>query len=677
MREAWRPARRALALACCILLFTVAASAADLPHLDLDVNLDPAARRLQAVAVFDASHDLGITLHRSLSVAAASVNGVATPFTVTQVTAHARQWHVAVPKAGRVRIVSGGVLPALDPGVDHRSVLGVATPMASPAGSFLPAASHWYPHPASAYSYEVRLTLPSGQRGIVPGDLHRESQAATASPYRATFRYAPPADGIDLMAGPYVVDEKLVPRAANAPLRLRTYFTPALRSLAPAYLDDAARYIALYSDVIGSYPYESFSIVASPLPTGLGMPTLTYIGAEVLKLPFIRATALGHEALHNWWGNGVFVDYARGNWSEGLTTFMGDYAYKESESADAAREMRLAWLRDLAAMPPGAAIPLVQFRARTHGAEAAVGYGKSAMVFFILRDLIGTAAFERGIRLFWTQQRFKTASWDDLRHAFEQAAGRPLEAFFEQWLRRADAPRIAIDAAVAKSVNGRTVLELALRQSDPPYMLRVPVAVMSGARSQIREVVLDEIRTRATLPLDGRPDTVRLDPDLRLYRRLDDAELSPILRQWIVARAPRYAVISQGARIQEAADALAQRFFETPARRVPAEFAGTRKDPLLVVGLHADLEQFLERRHLPQRPAVLPAGGSAYVWTLADSASPTPLAFVSVRDATALSALLRPLPHYGGQSYLVFDGSRMVARGVWPAAAHAVPVTWR
>jgi hypothetical protein len=35
------------------------------------------------------------------------------------------------------------------------------------------------------------------------------------------------------------------------------------------------------------------------------------------------------------------------------------------------------------------------------------------------------------------------------------------------------------------------------------------------------------------------------------------------------------------------------------------------------------------------------------------------------------------LPHYGGQSYLVFDGSRMVARGVWPAAAHAVPVTWR
>ena len=59
----------------------------------------------------------------------------------------------------------------------------------------------------------------------------------------------------------------------------------------------------------------------------------------MLRLPFIRASSLGHEVLHNWWGNGVLVDYARGNWSEGLTTFMADYAYKSEESAAAAREM--------------------------------------------------------------------------------------------------------------------------------------------------------------------------------------------------------------------------------------------------------------------------------------------------------------------------------------------------
>jgi len=677
MRALLRPARGALALACCLLLLAATARAANLPHLDLDVTLDPASRRLQAVAVFDAARDLDMTLHSSLSVTAASVNGVATTFKGARSTDRSRAWHIAVPKAGQLRIVYDGILPPLDPRLDHRGVLTVATPMASPAGSFLPAAGEWHPHPASRYSYEVRLALPSGQRGIVPGELKDESPDADAASYRATFRYQAPADGIDLMAGPYLVDEKLVTRAGSTPLRLRTYFTPALRALAPGYLDDAARYIMQYSAAIGPYPYASFSIVASPLPTGFGMPTLTYIGAEVLKLPFIRATSLGHEVLHNWWGNGVFPDYARGNWSEGLTTFMADYAYKESESADAAREMRLSWLRDLAAMPAGAAMPLVEFRARTHGSEAAIGYGKAAMVFFMLRDLIGTDAFERGIRLFWTQQRFKTASWDDLRRAFEQAAGRPLGGFFGQWLRRADAPRLAIDGASAERVHGRTALELALTQSAPPYALRVPVAVSAGTRTQMREVALDEAHARVTLQLGERPDTVQLDPDLRLYRRLDDAELPPILRLWLVARAPRYAVVSPDPRMRDAADALAQRFFEASARRVPAESLDTLDGPLLIVGLHADIERWLERMQLPPKPAALSAPASAYVWTLPEPARRTPLAFVSVRDATALTALLRPLPHYGGQSYLVFDGSRAVARGVWPFAGHRVPVTWR
>jgi len=32
------------------------------------------------------------------------------------------------------------------------------------------------------------------------------------------------------------------------------------------------------------------------------------------------------------------------------------------------------------------------------------------------------------------------------------------------------------------------------------------------------------------------------------------------------------------------------------------------------------------------------------------------------------------LPHYGAQSYLVFEGRRAIARGLWPARTEAVPV---
>ena len=98
---------------------------------------------------------------------------------------------------------------------------------------------------------------------------------------------------------------------------------------------------------------------------------------------------VGHEVLHNWWGNGVYPDYAQGNWSEGLTTFMADYAYKERESLEAAREMRRGWLRDFAALAPGQEQPLTTFTSRTHGATQIVGYNKAAMVFLMVRDCSG------------------------------------------------------------------------------------------------------------------------------------------------------------------------------------------------------------------------------------------------------------------------------------------------
>jgi hypothetical protein len=37
-------------------------------------------------------------------------------------------------------------------------------------------------------------------------------------------------------------------------------------------------------------------------------------------------------------------------------------------------------------------------------------------------------------------------------------------------------------------------------------------------------------------------------------------------------------------------------------------------------------------------------------------------------------AIARPLPHYGAQSYLAFDGSKLLTRGVWPVDVRAVRV---
>ncbi|MFN7087372.1 MAG: M1 family metallopeptidase [Burkholderiales bacterium] len=664
------------ALLCMLAASLAAAAAPRIAHLDLEVALDPAARRFHAVAELAAAGEFHFALHAALEVSAASADGKPVAAVPLHRDGDLRKWRLAAAPGTRLRIEYSGTLPALDRALDHRRVLGSMPPMAAAEGSFLHSGSGWYPRPADFFSYRVKLALPADQRGLVAGRLAAEALPRDAGGrYAATFEFEQPADGIDLMAGPYIVREKLVPRRGAEPLRLRTYFYRDFDALAEDYLEDSRRYIELYSERIGDYPFDSFSVVASPLPTGFGMPTLTYIGAEVLKLPFIRATSLGHEVLHNWWGNGVYADYTTGNWSEGLTTFMADYFYKERDSAAAAREMRLGWLRDFAAVPAGSHQPLATFRSRSHGAAAAVGYGKAAMVFFMLRDAIGDDAFYRGLRRFWEQNRFKAASWDGLRAAFERTAGRPLTTFFEQWVQRAGGPAPAIEQAGAQTIDGKTKLALTLTQTAPPYALRVPVEIVAdGGRSQTRRIDFDRERQTVTLELDIMPAGVRLDPELRLWRVLAREELPPILRQWIIARAPRLIIASADAEVAKAAQMLAQRFFEAPPQVIEAAWITENDEPALLIGLHDDVDAALARLGLPPRPALLAGRGSAQVWTVPDSKDGVPVAVVSARDAASLVALMRPLPHYGAQSYLAFDGSRAIERGVWPAPGRLIPV---
>jgi hypothetical protein len=83
--------------------------------------------------------------------------------------------------------------------------------------------------------------------------------------------------------------------------------------------------------------------------------------------------------------------------------------------------------------------------------------------------------------------------------------------------------------------------------------------------------------------------------------------------------------------------------------------------------LHADIDAWLAREGMASRPAMLAATrGSAQVWTTRAEDGHI-VVLVSAQDAPSLTALARPLPHYGRESYLVFQGARMIERGAWPA----------
>lgn len=646
------------ALICALMLPAVAAAVAPAAH-QIRVRIEPDAHYLEGrdSIRFDAPRAATLVLSARFRLDSLVVD--ARSIEVPDKAAAGFQ-RITLPVARRIEMRWSGKLAPLDQNLDHRGTLTYAEPASGKQGTFLPSGSGWYPAvDESLERYSLELDLPQEQRGIVPGRLVEESQAGGR--YRARFEFRQPAEGIALMAGPYRIEERRVRTAAGSELRLRTYFHPEIAGLASGYLDSIAGYLDLYERWIGAYPFSEFSVVSSPTPTGFGMPTLTYLGIDVLRLPFIRATSLGHEVLHNWWGNGVYPDYARGNWSEGLTTFMADYAYRERESPEAAAAARLAWLRDYAAMPPGDDTPLARFTSRTHGASQIVGYNKSAMLFFMLRDKIGEAAFDQGVRGFWRANRFRIASWDDLRRAFEHASGQDLAGFFEQWLDRTGAPNLRIADAAAEPVAGGWRLSVTLEQGAPAYALSVPLALRTAGGEITRRIGLARERETLVLELPAKPLQITLDPELRLMRRLAATEAPPILRDAMLAGNPVLITATPSTAVEAAARELAATLLE----RAPAErkSASTR----LVVGLHPDIDAWLAREGMEARPAMLAATrGSAQVWT-ARAGDGHIVVLVSAQDAPSLTALSRPLPHYGRESYLVFLGARMIERGTWPA----------
>ena len=61
--------------------------------------------------------------------------------------------------------------------------------------------------------------------------------------------------------------------------------------LAGKYLDATARYVQMYEELIGPYPYAKFALVENFWETGYGMPSFTLLGPRVIRFPFILVSS--------------------------------------------------------------------------------------------------------------------------------------------------------------------------------------------------------------------------------------------------------------------------------------------------------------------------------------------------------------------------------------------------
>ncbi|HBA59385.1 MAG TPA: hypothetical protein DCZ92_00905 [Elusimicrobia bacterium] len=545
----------------------------------------------------------------------------------------------------------------------------------SEKGCYLSGASGWYPlFKDTLVTYDLKTSLPAPYLSVAGGA--RASHAVSGAGSASAWEAGEPQDEINLVCGKYTEYSRLGPDAQYYAFLLKPD-----EDLARKYLEAADKYTGFYSELLGAYPYPKFALVENFWETGYGMPSFTLLGPSVIRLPFILNTSYPHEILHNWWGNGVFVDYAKGNWCEGLTTYLADYLIAENRGKGA--EYRATTLRKYAAyVGEEKDFPLTEFRSRRSSASEAVGYGKSLMFYHMLRNLLGDEKFKAGLRAFYAGNRFRAASFDELRAAFERQTGRGrLAGFFDQWLNRAGAPQLLLkDIRTDRSDQEYTlVFTLAQTQEGPLYNLAVPVLLYLDGVAEPRRKVLN-LSTREEVfhyAVPARILRLEVDPDFDLFRRLDPLESPPALALLLGAKKPAIVLPPGSERPAWAAFAAAWNKDKDNAPLV-TEDAAAPAGPYWALGaenpLAAGIEKSLETYGARFSSASVTLGGREFAradhtFVLAAYAGSGPAGLVVSGSTAALSLLTVKLPHYGKYSWLVFDAAMTsVATGLWQAA---------
>jgi len=492
-----------------VLCLPLPGNTASLPHHHIEIAFDLTRHKIYGtVDVTLPSTVREIAVGSDLRITEFKINGKATRVEVKDGRLH-------LPKhKDRTRVL-----------IDYEGIFlnkggGSLGNIISEEGAFL--LTDWYPAAEADLAYfSLRASIPKPFHAVSEADHITTRDVGDEK--QVIFDFPHPVSHIHLIMAPYVVNKD-----QYGDVEIETYLLPEDKGLAARYLAYTKKYLEMYEEMLGPYPFQRFAVVENILPTGYGMPTFTLLGRQVLKLPFIPETSLGHEILHSWFGNSVYVDYEKGNWSEGLTSYLADHYYTELEGKG--WQYRKKIIEDFESyVHEDNEIRVRDFTGGGDKAVRAVGYGKVAMIFHMLKTRIGDEAFQEGLELLVQEQRFRLTSWQDIEAIFSRIAQEDLSGFFDFWLDSKGAMEVNLNPVRLRAAEESYKLEFKVRLMNSPKLVSIPVIIQMESKKEKQILSMPAAERTLNLTMDKEPEEIIVDPDYDLFRSLTPEERRPVL----------------------------------------------------------------------------------------------------------------------------------------------------
>ena len=398
-------------------------------------------------------------------------------------------------------------------------------------------ARHWLPTidpPYDKATSEMVVTAPAHYQVVSNGLLVEETDTGDGRRVTRWRQSVPIATWLNVLGvARFAVDHR--PAWRGLPIETWVYRQDRDKGFA-RFAEPTTAVLDFLADRVGPYSYERLgNVQANGVRGGMESATSIFYGDDAVDDPgSVRwRNVIVHEIAHQWFGNAVTESDWDDVWlSEGFATYFTqlfvEHAYGRDE-ADAMRRASRDTIREFYRKDPEYRVVHDELSDMTKVLSGPGTYQKGAWTLHMLRGIVGDAAFWEGIRDYYRRFQNENATTADFRLAMEEASGKQLDWFFDQWLTRGGFLKLrAFWFYDAKLKQLR--LDVEQLQPGPPFRVHVELAIdLDGSgEPRLDRLEIRKARETLTLPLDRAPRSVTLDP-----RRfvLMDAE--------VVAAAPR------------------------------------------------------------------------------------------------------------------------------------------
>jgi len=551
----------------------------------------------------------------------------------------------------------------------------------SPKGIFLGGSTYWVPTMGeNFFVFKMKTTLPDGWKTVSQG--RRTLSKSVGNYHIDVWEEGKPQEEIFLIGAKFVEYGYVAGR-----VKVYAFLRNKDDALANRYLEATAQYLDMYQRLLGQYPYSKFALVENFWETGYGMPSFTLLGEKIIRFPFIIVSSYPHELLHNYWGNGVYVDFSQGNWCEGITAYMADHLLKEQHN-QGVEYRRNALQRFTDYVNDKNDFPLKKFRSRYDKASEAIGYGKSLMMWHMLRQMVGDNDFVKSFKLFYNTKIFRRATFDDIRKAFEKVSGKKLQWFFKQWVNRKGAPSIELQSVRLTKVDQNKFnlhFELIQKQKSSPFRIFIPVYIRTEKGVVKKIVEMNNKKAEYEVSLSNKPLALLVDPEFDVFRRLSDNEIPPSLSKIYGIETTTFVFPEKSSAYYQYYKEFVHQWINTHKKekfilQEQKNFSIAKANGAVwILGfankglnlINKELKIYssaIKKDSVYFKNVVLPTRNNGFVITVRNpEGKGKVMAFLSIGNKEAVNGLVTKLPHYGKYSYLAFEGNEPtnVAKGEW------------